>query len=434
MGTTLTSNAVAEIKRDLSSGKLPQCRIAAKHGVSRSLISDIATGRAHKDVPWPDGVNPRKKAGGQHSRLPEYDPTNDRIQELESEVEHLTQERNWARARNKEDAKARGVISAMTSVLKEELQPLTPPPPHAKKSSGRAVSVEHCVMHLSDMHADQTVLPEECGGLENYNFRVACCRAERLVDSIIDWTQTTIGGNFKFPDLWVLSLGDHSSGEIHKAMERSYYRNQFKNCLAIGKLQYLMLRDLSQYFERVHVVCVPGNHGRRSIKKDYHGAHDNWDYLIAKVAQQYAAAHTNIDWLIPDAYSLNLEICGVGFHVSHGDDIRGWAGLPYYGLQRRQRNLVALDYLNAGPRVRYICTGHFHRPAVIGDMDTEIIVNGAWPATDSFAYNGLAGFSMPQQWFHGVNAKHGITWRMPIFLRDVEQEKAGPKRYKVEIE
>ena len=43
-----------------------------------------------------------------------------------------------------------------------------------------------------------------------------------------------------------------------------------------------------------------------------------------------------MDFLVPDAFSVNLDIDGVGFNVSHGDDVRGSLGIPYYGLQRQR--------------------------------------------------------------------------------------------------
>ena len=83
-------------------------------------------------------------------------------------------------------------------------------------------------MHLSDGHHDQVVRPDEVGGLENYNFPISCARAERYVDTRVEWTTDTLSPKFKFPVLWVLAYGDFTSGEIHKACERSYYRNQFR--------------------------------------------------------------------------------------------------------------------------------------------------------------------------------------------------------------
>jgi hypothetical protein len=424
----LQPSKVAEIKRDICDPKLTQKQIAARHGVSRSLVSDIATERCHKEVPWPKD-RLRKQSGGQHKPIPEYDPTNVRILELEAEVAHLTEERNRERKRVKAGAKERGIFKSMVAALEEQLPKMQALPPTRRKLTGTSRIDEHVVMHLSDGHHDSIVVPEECGGLESYDFNVSCRRAERYVDTVVDWTQNTLRPNFTFSDLWILAYGDFTSGEIHGHAQRSYFRNMMKNCLAIGQLHALMFRDLAPYFKRVHVVYVPGNHGRRSEKKNHHGAHDNWDFLVAKIAELRCGDIKNIDFLIPDAFSVNLNINGVGFHIFHGDDIRGSMGLPYYGLQRRQRSLIALGNKNDGPRIRYFCCGHFHKPGSVGDMDGEILVNGPWLGTDAYSYNSFAGYTEPSQWLHGVNPKYGITWRMDVKLRAPGPE--IPQRYKI---
>jgi hypothetical protein len=45
--------------------------------------------------------------------------------------------------------------------------------------------------------------------------------------------------------------------------------------------------------------------------------------------------------------------------------------------------------------------------------------------------NALSGYREPAQWIHGVNVKHGITWRMNVKLRH-ENERCGPKRYRID--
>ena len=430
----LKAEKVKRIKTDLCKPDATQPAVAKKHRVSRSAVSDIATGRTHKNVPWPNGGPPMKRSGGQRKPVGDHDPTNVRILELEADISHLTEERNRERRKAKAGARDRGLFKAMTDVLTDTIVAVKPLP-KVRRNVGKKGKVieEHCVMHVSDGHHDQIVRPEECGGLEKYDFPISCCRAERYVDRVIQWTQQTLHPQFCFTHLWVLAYGDHTSGEIHGHTQRSYFRNQFKNVMAIGKLHALMYRDLAPHFDQVNVVYVPGNHGRRSKKKDYHGAHDNWDYLIAELARLYCADIDNVAFVIPDAFSVNLNIGGVGFNISHGDDVRGSLGIPYYGLQRRQRSLTALAHTQDGPRIRYFCCGHFHKPGIVGDMDGEMLINGPWVATDAYAYNAFAGYTEPSQWLHGVNPKYGITWRMAVNLRS-EQEKKGPQRYLIDVD
>ena len=51
----LTPEKVLRIKEDLARGVL-QTEVAARHGVSQSQISRIASNRAWRSVPWPEGV------------------------------------------------------------------------------------------------------------------------------------------------------------------------------------------------------------------------------------------------------------------------------------------------------------------------------------------------------------------------------------------
>jgi hypothetical protein len=422
----------AAIKEALCQPGAKQPAIAKKFKVSRSLVSDIATGRRHKDIPWPEGYEPpKKKAGGQRRKLEEHDPTNERILELESEVAHLTEERNRERVKVKAAAKTQGLFRAIVKEMDNRIVPFRALPGARRPFAKKAPIEEHAVMHLSDGHHDQVISLEESGGLELYDFPISCARAERYVDTVVEWTQHTLAPKFNFTVLTVLAYGDHTSGEIHGHGQRSYYRNQFKNCFAIGQLHALMYRDLAPYFDQVNVVYVPGNHGRRSVKKDYHGAHDNWDYMIAGVARLHCRDIGNIHFLVPDSFSVNLDINGVGFNISHGDDVKGNLGLPFYGMVRRQKGLIALGAAHNAPRIRYFCMGHHHVAATLADIDGELLVNGAWPGTDSYVYNSFSGYRAPSQWLHGVNPKHGITWRLNVQLKH-EAEKFGPQRYLID--
>ena len=426
----LTKAKVAKIKTALTAGET-QPKIAKKFNISRSTISDIATNRAHTDVEWPAGEGPIKVPGGQLKKLPEHDPTNARVQELEAEVVHLREERDYARKTNKGEAKQRGFFKAVVAEMDNRIVPFKALAPSRPKPLA-GVIVEDLVMHMSDGHHDQIVSPEECGGLEEHNFAISCRRGEVFVDQTIDFTQGVLGSCYDYKRLTILAYGDHTSGEIHGHTNRSAYRNQFKNSFAIGQLHALMFRDLAPYFDCVNVVYVPGNHGRRSVKKDFHGAHDNWDYLIAEIARLHCRDLNNVAFTIPNAFSVNLEINGVGFNVSHGDDVRGNGGIPFYGMIRRQKGLIALGAVQGGPRIRYFCMGHHHVASSLSDIDGELLVNGAWVGTDSYAYNSFSGYREPTQWIHGVNPDHGITWRMNVHLR-TKDEARGPKRYKIEI-
>lgn len=424
----LTKANVTDIKVMLTQGS-KQSEVAKQFNVSRSYISDIATGRAHKDVAWPENCQPVNVRGGQKKNT-DYDPTDTRVQTLDAEVVNLRDELLLERRRSKAGAREGGIIRAITEEVGLRVKPFKALPPAAEYPR-KAQITEHVVMHLSDGHHDQVVKPEEVGDLEEYNFQISCCRAERYVDTVIEWTQETLAPKFYFPVLWVLAYGDFTSGEIHGHAPRSHYRNIFRNCFAIGQLHALMFRDLAAHFSQINVLYLSGNHGRRTMKKDYRGPHENWDYMCAEMARLHCRDLENVSFMIPDAWSANVDINGVGFNISHGDDVRGQLGIPFYGMVRRQKGLLALGAAAGATRVRYFCMGHHHTASTLSDIDGELLVNGSWVATDQFAYNALSGYREPAQWLHGTNARHGITWRLNCKLRH-PNEKKGPQRYKID--
>jgi DNA-binding XRE family transcriptional regulator len=418
----LTKRKVTAIKAMLAAG-MSQTKVAKKYGVSRGTIYDIKTGRI-----WKDGDKPSVTTATEGA----IDPTDERVLELEAMVEHLKTEKSFASRKLKATAKEHGLFKAIANELETIVTPISPLPPANRPRTAGKVE-EHLVMHLSDGHHDNIVLPTDCGGLETYNFPISMRRAEEYVDTVIQWSQRTLKDSFTFPTLTVFAYGDHTSGEIHGAVHRSQFKNQFKNTFAIGQLHALMFRDLAPYFDTVNVIYVPGNHGRRSAKKNYHGAHDNWDYMVAEVARMHCADLENVCFEIPDTFTINVDIAGVGFCIFHGDDIKSSMGIPWYGLQRKQNRVCALQTVQHGIPIKYYCCGHFHRPATISELNGELFVNGAWIASDAYVYNSFAGYTEPTQFFHAVNPRRKrVTWRLPVTLK-TPNEKRGPQRYRIKL-
>jgi hypothetical protein len=434
MPAKLSKETVAQIKADLAEKALTQPEIAKKYKTTRSTVSDIACGRSHKDVTNKSVNETRRKTGGQFDINLVEEDADPLFLDMQAEIVSLRDERNQARRQMKIASKEKGLFQAVANEMERIVKPMKALPP-GRKSYGKpkeAEYVEDVVMHLSDGHHDQIVVPEECGGLERHDFTTSICRAEHYVDTVLKWTQRTLAPQFHFPRLHVFAYGDHTSGEIHGHTSRSYFRNAFKNSMAIGQLHALMYRDLAAYFKDICVYYVPGNHGRRSQKKNFHGAHDNWDYLVAKTAQLYTADLLNVQFVIPNAFSINVDINGIGFNIFHGDDIKSSMGIPWYGLERQQYRLAALGGSTGNP-VRYYCCGHFHRPGTTTLLNGEMMINGTWVATDAYAFNSFAGFTEPTQILHGVHPEKGVSWRLPVRLRDIRREKLGPQRYKIDL-
>lgn len=406
-----------------------------KRGMSQEKIEKVrelrSQGKSVRETAAAVGVSRGTvvKYGGDTTKKV-VDPTNREIQRLQGTILQMQGDRKHLLAQLKTAQKSAATFHAIQSELAEICTPMSPLP-KAKPVRGSKVRKvrETCVLHLSDGHHDAEIFPEQTGGLETYNFWVSCARAEMLVDSILDYTRD---GDFR--QLVILMNGDHTNGEIHNADSRSTFRNTFRNCWAISQLHSLMIRDLARHFPDVKVIYTVGNHGRRREvrRKDYKNPTDSWDYLIGLNVQLLMRGHDNVNVVVPPSFSTMVSIEGHNFMVFHGDDIKSWAGIPWYGIQRKTSKLAALHGQVANEKINYFCMGHFHNMAMQADLGGERLVNGAWPATCPYAYNSLSTYSNPLQLFHGVHPKYGVTWRLPIHLKH-DLEIRGPQRYAIEL-
>jgi len=103
--------------------------------------------------------------------------------------------------------------------------------------------------------------------------------------------------------------------------------------------------------------------------------------------------------------------------------------MPWYGIERKVRRWAALNAA-VDRKINYYCFGHFHNPAIITNLNGEVVINGSWIATDPYGFNAITAFNEPSQLIHGVHRDYGISWRLHVKLRS-EREHLGPDRYSV---
>lgn len=346
----------------------------------------------------------------------------------------LTDENNRLKNEVKELTRESSLFKELSNVI-ESLPVITNIPEYIKPSKKGKI-VENAILLLSDSHADQIITSERVQGLEDYNFKVACKRAERIVDTTITHLRDNLVG-YEFECLNIFSLGDLVSGEIHGAIHHSQWQNSIKSSLAVGELFANMILDLSKYFPKINYIAVSGNHGRRSLKKDFKGAHENWDYLVAmtiKSRLQKLIDEGRLEVEIPNSWSAGVQIYGYNFVLNHGDCIKGLNGIPFYGVERKTRRLTSIGAVN-NKIPNYYFFGHFHQGTSLTHTTGETFINGSWNSTDEFALDSMAGYSEPVQFLLGVHEKWGVTWRLPVRLRtkNWKEEELSESRYKISI-
>ena len=105
------------------------------------------------------------------------------------------------------------------------------------------------------------------------------------------------------------------------------------------------------------------------------------------------------------------EVEGFKFLLVHGDDIRSWMNLPWYGItQRLMRWYQSICHFD------YLCLGHFHSYANFEWNNTEVIMNGTFVTDDAYALKKIGMGGSPRQVLFSVHPKWGVVFMRKIFL------------------
>ena len=417
----LSEKLVNQIKDDLILGRLTQKEIAEKYStekrpISRSLVSDIATGRSYEDV-GPSMEIPKSRAAGRLQKTPEEEAVYWRGQSERHRQHWLKAER-----RVRELSRQSGTIDYVIEEFKDLISPIKPLKNKNYKAKAKGDIEESAVLMLSDLHGDEVVEPQEVDYLEEFNFPIAVKRACHLVQEVSKWCNRSLQ-NFHFDKLYVFGLGDYTNGEIHRA--ENFFGDQLTADLALGELIGNMVSDLATHFPEVVFCNVTGNHGRRSQKVEFdkRADNDNHDTLIARIAELHCRDLDNVSFRFPDSLSQTVGVRGYNFHLTHGHGKRQ-ASEVWSRAQKASQKTNALHH----GKIDYFCQGHYH---TTGDVrvsgGASLLANGAFLATDQYSYQSLQECGVPSQTLFGVHANNGVTWRLPIDLRcDCKQENRYP--------
>jgi hypothetical protein len=256
---------------------------------------------------------------------------------------------------------------------------------------------------LTDWHIGEVINEDEVEGLNKYDFEIATKRVEYLAYKLIDWVETQ-RHSYQIDDLYIPMLGDFISGNIHKGLEVT---NEFPLPVAITKAAYLLSRYigmLAPHFDRIVVDEIGAdNHSRLNHKPQAkQKALNSYNYPIFELMEAYLSTMENITYTRHLSPKAQIDIGGQSFLCSHGDTVRGWMGMPYYGMVR-ENNREARKRMKYGKPFDETLRGHFH-VAGFGE-DYGILCGSLCGATELDALNGR--FTLPYQVSFLVHPQYG---------------------------
>ena len=178
--------------------------------------------------------------------------------------------------------------------------------------------------------------------------------------------------------------------------------------------------------KRIALYGVDDNHGKVGGKRG--GARPatySWNWLYQKILFELHLRGVPIDEkAIEPGGALFFRSAGHQFQLIHGHQIRGWGGLPFYGLTKFDGRSIRLH----NTIYRYLLMGHHHQPASIPNGAGETIVSGDWVGANNLS-GMMTAASRPQQNVLFVARKWGITGSERIYFQTADEAYADPQVY-----
>jgi len=336
------------------------------------------------------------------------------------EVHRLKERVSELEAKYREATRDHLIEDALLSAFAERVPCLEPAPHVPRKAAATKRTPETVVALWSDFHIGEVVSGEETDGLAWYDFETFAARFQKMIDTSLSICFDKLTG-YNLPRLEVFMLGDMVSGVIHDELVETSDGTVMEWLLDGAHVVAQGLRDLAAEFPEVRVTCVVGNHGRLSKQVRFKKRYVNFDYLFYRLVALELRDQTNIEFDIPKSFWRLVDVSGHKFLILHGDNIKSWNGIPWYGIERA---MLRLTNLLASQRrfFDYACAGHFHNAGTLDRVNGELILNGSMPGGNEFSIGALFASTKPRQLIFGVHPDKGKTWSYGIGLSDVDDE------------
>lgn len=334
------------------------------------------------------------------------------------------------RRENAEYAKALAKQEAFFDRIVDAVRvPVTVPKYKAAKQAARKPA-RSVIAPVYDQQFGQFVRPDDTpgnrGGFDVEVFDQRLARWVEGVTSVLERYATA----YRVEELILPFGGDHVEGdEIFPGQAWQLELDPPRQVWELALKMDSALREVIRFarteigVKYLAVYGITGNHGAVGGRRG--GARPktyNWDWLFLKILLDRLRAEPIDEAAIEPGGALFFRCAGHEFQAIHGDQIKGWGGIPFYGLTRFDARSIRLH----NTIYRYLLMGHHHQPAQIPNGAGETIVSGDWVGANNLS-GVITAASRPQQAVIFVAPKWGITGVERIYFQDaVEAYQATP--------
>lgn len=286
-----------------------------------------------------------------------------------------------------------------------------------KKRGKAPKSQATAVIMASDWHVEETVLPEQVNGLNEFNPAVAERRAHSQFLGSSWMVNNLTGWQIKDAVLWL--GGDMISGYIHEELEET---NSLSPTEAVLFAQRLIEQGIDYLLaetplERIRVVCNYGNHGRTQKRRRVSsGAKNSFEWLMYHTLRMRYRDEPRVEFQIADGIMEYVDVYDQTIRFTHGDDIRYWGGVGGLSVPLNK----AIPMWNKVKDAHITVLGHYHQFKDFGNA----VVNGSLIGLNAFALSIKCEPEPPRQGFFVIDERRGKRLVSPIYV-DEDGKRGG---------
>ena len=192
---------------------------------------------------------------------------------------------------------------------------------------------------------------------------------------------------------------------------------------AASRIMIDIVRTLLANFDKVKVVCEPGNHGRigkiGELPKDV-----NWDKLVYMFAGQALAGEKRLTWQMSKEDIQRVEIGNYKALLIHGDEIRWGTASTIVRFADRWKSgaykfFDEVDKITKGFDFRDLYIGHFHQHQSwnMANGEGSVFMSAAVESGNRYARDLLASNGEPSKRLHFIDPEKGrVTSEYRLWL------------------
>lgn len=266
---------------------------------------------------------------------------------------------------------------------------------------------------ISDSHYGAIQVASEIEGFGEFSPEICEKRSMKFIEEAIEWTELQ-RSNYMIAKAHVLVVGDLISGDIHRELSVTNAFPAPQQVVGAARILASQIVALQPHFQEVIVHFITeDNHARLTKKPQAKEAGINsFNYLVGVLAQQMLVQCTTVSFNIYPQYEAVIDVEGRKYLILHGHNIMGWAGFPWYGVERKVAK-EAIKRLNAPDFKRFhkVIMGHWHTPI----SHPIYWIGGSVSGTDAYDHkNGRHSSPTQSSWL--VHPKHGefarVDWKL----------------------